>query len=262
MRKVFWGLMVCGLVLFSVSLTLANLNQFEGKWVNADSDTRGVTKLDIAVNGTNVSVQAWGKCQPSDCDWGRVEAYAYGPNVQSNLAETAQAISATYKTNFSQTLLIIHQTGGNRLQVEVLTRFTDGSSRSNYHSIYNFQRGLQVLQPKVEKFPKISSLATPKQLTPPDGKVINRFPRTTTLRWEEVSGAASYTVEIDCFQCCKPNAWCTDVGQTYKVVPNLEDTSYTFDFVGAQPGRWRVWAVGANGQESPKSGWWEFRYTR
>jgi serine/threonine protein kinase len=101
----------------------------------------------------------------------------------------------------------------------------------------------------------------PAQLSPPDGSVFNNFPRTTTLTWQTVSGAATYAVEIDCFHCCQANKWCTDVGQTWQIVPNLTATSYTFNFVGAQPGRWRVWALNAAGQAGPKSGWWGFTYT-
>jgi len=40
----------------------------------------------------------------------------------------------------------------------------------------------------------------------------------------------------------------------------LTDTSYTFDFVGKQPGRWQVWAIDENGIPGPKSGWWGFTY--
>jgi hypothetical protein len=39
-------------------------------------------------------------------------------------------------------------------------------------------------------------------------------------------------------------------------------TEYQFDFVGAQPGRWRVSAVDDSGREGPKSDWWTFRYTK
>ena len=82
------------------------------------------------------------------------------------------------------------------------------------------------------------------------------------LQWSAVPGATTYTVEIDCYQCCATGKWCTDVGKTWKLVANLRETNYTFDFVGAQPGRWRVWAVNAAGLESPKTGWWEFSYTQ
>ena len=39
-------------------------------------------------------------------------------------------------------------------------------------------------------------------------------------------------------------------------------TEAEFDFLGAQPGRWRVWAVDASGIEGPKSGWGTFSYTK
>jgi hypothetical protein len=105
-------------------------------------------------------------------------------------------------------------------------------------------------------------LSSPKQISPANGAVFSHYPRKTTLKWHAVSGAKSYTVEIDCFHCCTSNKWCTEVGRTWKVAKNLTRISYTFNFIGAQPGRWRVWAVGDDGQEGPKSEWWEFQYTR
>ena len=42
----------------------------------------------------------------------------------------------------------------------------------------------------------------------------------------------------------------------------LTSTSYTFEFVSAKPGRWRIWALGAEGHEGPKPRPREFRYTR
>jgi hypothetical protein len=77
-----------------------------------------------------------------------------------------------------------------------------------------------------------------------------------------VDGAASYTVEIDCFHCCESGAWCTDVGEEWSIQDGLTANSHTFDYVGAQPGRWRVWSVDSAGQESEMSDWWEFEYTR
>jgi hypothetical protein len=42
----------------------------------------------------------------------------------------------------------------------------------------------------------------------------------------------------------------------------VEGTEFTFDFVGAQPGRWRVFPVNAAGQRGMPSEWRTFRYTR
>jgi hypothetical protein len=68
-------------------------------------------------------------------------------------------------------------------------------------------------------------------------------------------------VEVDCFNCCQVGQWCTDVGRKWVLSPALSGTSWTFDFVGAQPGRWRVWAISSTGSPGPKSGWWTFTYT-
>lgn len=43
---------------------------FQGTWTNKDQNTGGNTKLVITQNDSEVKVHAWGKCQPTDCDWG------------------------------------------------------------------------------------------------------------------------------------------------------------------------------------------------
>ena len=102
------------------------------------------------------------------------------------------------------------------------------------------------------------TLPAPVQLSPASGTVFNNYPRTTTLQWSAVAGAASYTVQIYFYQ--PGDTTCTGGAQDY-LTPNITNTSYQFNFVGAQPGCWRVWAVDAAGRQSPPSGWWEFSYT-
>jgi hypothetical protein len=120
----------------------AQLDRFSGYWKNVDPNTSGVTALDIAAVGTDVSVQAWGKCHPTDCDWGYASpSYAYGPGVISDLISEAVAISSIWKTTFSETLMIIRPVGEVRLQADVYTRFTDTSGRTAYAQSYLFERG-------------------------------------------------------------------------------------------------------------------------
>lgn len=101
-------------------------------------------------------------------------------------------------------------------------------------------------------------METPKQLEPINGAVFNYYPRQTTLRWSPVGGAQSYCVEVDYYD----TTWVSERGKRYILLKDLNIFSYTFNFIGAQPGRWRVWAVDENGRESPKSKWSEFRFTR
>ncbi len=102
-----------------------------------------------------------------------------------------------------------------------------------------------------------TALSAPRQIAPPDGSVFDFYPRTTTLEWSSVRGAASYQLEIE-FSYPPDWQWSSDYisGQT------VEDASFTFDFVGAQPGRWRVTALDENGTPGAPSPWWGFEYLR
>ena len=107
-----------------------------------------------------------------------------------------------------------------------------------------------------------SSLPAPRPLSPETGADFHHFPRTTDLTWTAVPGAESYSVEIDCFHCCWLGKWCTEVGKPRLAASGIKTTSYRFDWVGMNLGRWRVWAVGAEGRESARSEWRDFYYSR
>ncbi len=132
-------LALLSLMMLVPSTAQAQLSRFEGAWRNVDPATAGLTTLQISTSGT-VKVHAWGKCHPTDCDWGEVTGYAYGPNVSANLSATARAISAVYTTGFSETILIIRPLGRDQLEASVFTRFTDTSGRTAYTDTYRLAR--------------------------------------------------------------------------------------------------------------------------
>jgi thiol-disulfide isomerase/thioredoxin/outer membrane lipoprotein-sorting protein len=102
------------------------------------------------------------------------------------------------------------------------------------------------------------TLPAPKLVSPEDLSHFDHFPRTTVLVWKAVPGAIGYRVETD-FQ--YSGKWASeDRGKSYAV--EVTAPTYTFDFVGAQPGRWRVWAFDAKGREGARSEWREFVYSR
>lgn len=103
-----------------------------------------------------------------------------------------------------------------------------------------------------------SRLPAPKQLSPVSGSQFQHYPRKTTLRWTAVSDAKNYTVDV---QYCQPKG-CADTAKPWRRKSGIRDTRFSFNFVGAQPGRWRVWAVNASGKAGTPSPWWEFRYTK
>ncbi len=104
-----------------------------------------------------------------------------------------------------------------------------------------------------------STLPAPLQVSPANGSTFSNFPRTTTLTWQAVPGAASYTIEIDYYS--PGNTTCSGGNLVGGSLKSSTTTSYTFDFVGAQPGCWRVWAVDGASQPGAKSSWWLFTYT-
>jgi hypothetical protein len=101
------------------------------------------------------------------------------------------------------------------------------------------------------------SLSAPTLVSPAHGSVFNFFPRPVTFVWNPVSGAVSYNFYLE---------FCLAVGCTqWNSYPAVRLTAPTYplsNFVGAQPGRWRVTAVNGIGVESPPSAWWEFRFTQ
>jgi hypothetical protein len=103
-------------------------------------------------------------------------------------------------------------------------------------------------------------LAAPETEWPQARVTFNHYPRLTKVTWQPVPDADSYSVEVDCFHCCDLGKWCTDVGRATITASRIAATSYAFSWVGANWGRWRVWAVSSGGDEGLKSKWHEFIY--
>jgi hypothetical protein len=102
----------------------------------------------------------------------------------------------------------------------------------------------------------------PQPLSPATGTLFTHFPRSTTLVWSAVSDPSApvtYRVQAQFCQghannptnCADRPAYCPGV---------VTSTTCSFDFVGAQPGRWRVRAVDAAGNESAFSNWSTFEF--
>ncbi|CAA6815522.1 MAG: Unknown protein [uncultured Sulfurovum sp.] len=234
------------MIVFAMSLSATTLSQFTGNWKNTNSKSRGITKVKISKSNQQLKMQVFGSCSPRDCDWGSQKVYPYGRSTSSNLQRNILALSATFNTGFSKKILVVKRKG-NKLVVQSFTRFTDKSRRSNYMTTETF----------IE-----DKLATPKQITPQNNAIFDHFPRKTVLKWSKVIGAKSYGVEIDCLHCCKSGKWCLDVkGKAWKTA-KVNTEKYSFTYVGAQSGKWRVWAIDKNGNRSPKSKWRTFKYTK
>lgn len=118
---------------------------------------------------------------------------------------------------------------------------------------------------EAEKQPGLN-LPAPIQTAPEENAEFDYYPRKTKLEWNAVKGAVSYRVELDYCQggSKRTKRICLDPQPHYmgRDVSDSFDTSFEFYFVGAQPGRWRVWAIDQKGQEGFKSPWRLFFYWR
>jgi hypothetical protein len=127
------------------------------------------------------------------------------------------------------------------------------------------QLSVQLDQADASRESARKSLAAPQPVSPANGTEFNHYPRLTKLEWSAVPGAASYAVEVDfCNGLVRKE--CSDPsnleGRTLPPTSGIKGTSYEFSFVGAQPGRWRVWALDAQGWAGRKSDWSWFVYKR
>jgi len=107
--------------------------KFVGNWVNSNANTRSNTKIKIYKQNGKVYVYAWGKCHPSDCNWGRVKA-----NIAS-----ANRIKMVWNQGFVKIIMKI--TGLNyyngkfhKLRIDSTSFFND--SRGVRRSVQYFKR--------------------------------------------------------------------------------------------------------------------------
>jgi len=107
------------------------LDGLPGIWLNTDSGTRGIVKVVTAVNGSELTVRAFGAGDPDLIDWGEVEAdYIYANSLSSRVAA---GFTASYHFDFAEIRLQANWNQG-LLVLASFTSFKDGSSRSNYFS--------------------------------------------------------------------------------------------------------------------------------
>jgi hypothetical protein len=131
---------ILALLTVCASTVGAQLSNFTGTWKNIDAGTRSITMLRVDLVGIGVKVQAWSKCAPADCPWGEVEGIAYASEIGADISRTARVVSARFATQFSEVLLIVRLSDKDRVQVEVLKRYTDHSGRANVSEVATLER--------------------------------------------------------------------------------------------------------------------------
>ena len=119
-----------------------------GNWVNMDASTRGITRIkvdfscnDVILCGIDANgnrtcqdppppfqVHLWGKCSPSDCDWGAKPGNYY------HASDGSTWIYSFYNHGFARRYVYIKRSTlhPGKLFLWMYTQFTDGSGRPDY----------------------------------------------------------------------------------------------------------------------------------
>lgn len=103
--------------------------------------------------------------------------------------------------------------------------------------------------------------AVPRPLEPAEGAVFGHYPRTMTFKWAPVNiPGATYSIEIDAYGAVNSGEWAAQSFRNFAVYHGITGTTFHHNFVGAQPGRWRVRAR-IGDRYCAWSCWCYFRFT-
>ena len=109
---------------------LESENNFYGFWVNKNTGKPNITKVDIDKVGNIMLVRIWGKCHPTDCDWG-IET--------TDISDASDGtLNLVWDQGFAiktQELILLSD---GRLKVKTFCHFTDNSGRTDYKSTEYF----------------------------------------------------------------------------------------------------------------------------
>jgi hypothetical protein len=110
------------------------IEDFAGTWVNVDANTSGMTRLIVRqVNNSVVSFQGFGKCAPTDCDWGVI-----------NTAFTPPRMVATWDFGYKKSIISVERSGVNLL-AEVFDDYPPSDPRPDRTTNYTLRRQLVVV---------------------------------------------------------------------------------------------------------------------
>src|ERR1700722_12204183 len=74
-----------------------------GTWVNTNHATRNIVDLVVATTGRGITVDGFGACTPTPCEWGRIAGTVFGPDAS---AATGTAFAAQWNFGFARTVVL------------------------------------------------------------------------------------------------------------------------------------------------------------
>lgn len=121
---------------------LAGTGDFLADWTNVDTNTRGITRIQISGTPTadQATIRVFGKCHPADCDWGTTTLYLYGASVADSDYHYGTAV---YDQAHAVTILTLVLQEDGRLGLDSYTHFK-GNGRTDYHAHDHFGKGAAI----------------------------------------------------------------------------------------------------------------------
>ena len=121
---------IAGQTLTAQAVLAAEMDFFTDNWVNVDSLTGGMRRLIIErESDTSVTFHGYGKCSPSDCDWGPI-----------TVPFTPPATEGTYDFGFVKTKITIERAADDRrLDITVFNDYAPGDARADTTNFYTFE---------------------------------------------------------------------------------------------------------------------------
>jgi hypothetical protein len=109
----------------------AGLSAFLGTWINPSPKGKGeISRLAVKADGDQISIQAWGKCDTGDCDWGTQQA---SPGATQQ-AEVTFNMSQDAKDRTRSAAITIQPLNG-QLSVSITNTYSD---RGPTHRLLTF----------------------------------------------------------------------------------------------------------------------------
>lgn len=127
------------LVLPGSPSTFVDVQYLFGRWQNVKTDqSPPISALTVRAVNSEVAVQAWGNCRPVNCYWGEDTATVYYGSGAS-----FPVLFARFETSYSVVVVLLSQSEAHpedKLEVTVLTRYSDRRGLSNYAIRNEFRR--------------------------------------------------------------------------------------------------------------------------
>jgi hypothetical protein len=101
-------------------------------WTNIDQNTDDITRVVVYPAAGSWRIHVWGRCRPTDCDWGE--------NVATAMAGGERRFTATWNRGFAIRTMTLELRGDGVLVVRTQSHFTDESGRDDYESVSYLRR--------------------------------------------------------------------------------------------------------------------------